>query len=233
MNKETKTSILLKSGVVVFTLIGVANSVIRSLIAGDGFRSLFYFTLQSNIFNMVVIAVFLIDAIMRHRGNKTIVTPTLRVLKYVSLTSVTLTFFVFGLILAPAISFIYVISVTSITLHFIAPLLTLADFWLFDRGKASSKNELWYAFLPPLAYFVFVMVATLVGIRFPAENTFVPYFFLDYQTLGWFRIDANGIGVAYWSLMIFIFVGAIAYLLWKVKQPKTNHMNQSQEASHD
>jgi len=233
MNKETKTSIMLKNGVVAFTLIGVANSVIRSLLAGDGFQSLFYFTLQSNIFNMLVMAFFLVDAIRRHRGKKTFITPALKVLKYVSLTSVTLTFFVFGLILAPAISFIYVISVTSITLHFIAPLLTLADFWLFDRGTASSKNEVWYAFWPPLAYFAFVMAATLMGISFPAENTFVPYFFFDYQRLGWFRIDGNGIGVAYWSLMIFIIVGVISYLLWKFKQPKTKQVNPAQEASHD
>jgi len=233
MDKRTKLSVALKGGAVAFAFIGVANSVIMSLITGDGVRSLLYFTLQSNILNIVVMAIFLADEILRHYGKSSLANPTLRTIKFVSLTSVMLTLIVFGFILTPVLPLIYVFSVTSITLHFIAPLLSLADYWVFDRGQATSISEIWYALVPPLGYFVFVLLATFIGLEFSSENPFVPYFFMDYRTLGWFRIDDNGIGVAYWGLFISLIVGALGWILCKIKQPKTKFKAREEEVNHD
>jgi len=46
-----------------------------------------------------------------------------------------------------------------------------------------------------------------------AEGSIVPYYFLDYEKLGWLRISENGIGVIYWILIISVVMLGIGQLI--------------------
>lgn len=203
MDKKHQLSLTLKIGFIVFASIGI--------LAAESFRSLYYYTLQSNLWLIFVQVIFLFDEIRVIRHRESYIKRWHRLLKFVSVIAVTLTMLVFGIILAPVLPLDVTFSLTSVTLHFIAPILALVDFFVFDNDLKVKKRELIYAYLPALLYFLFVMTFVQLGIKFSTEQTLVPYFFLDYETLGWFTITSNGIGVFYWMIILLLLVTGIAF----------------------
>jgi hypothetical protein len=163
-----------------------------------------------------MLAVFAIDEIRTTKRGTSFIKDGFQKAKYISLVGVMLTFFVFGLILVPVLPITYTLSITSLTLHFIAPIIALCDYLLFDRHIEYRPYESLLGLVPPFYYLIFVFICIGAGITFPPEQQLVPYFFLDYQTYGWFSF-ANGLGVFYWILILSLLVIFIANGLIKVK----------------
>jgi len=65
-----------------------------------------------------------------------------------------------------------------------------------QENRPSKKHAL-LALVMPLAYLLFFFAAYELTGRLP-----VPDFFLDYETYGWLRIGASGIGVVHWVLVL-------------------------------
>ncbi len=172
-----------------------------------------FFTLQSNVWMIVMMTALLIDEIRTLKGKPSFINVIWRKIRFVILVSVMLTFVVFGLLLAPVIPLSYTLSVTSLTLHFIAPLVALADYLLFEPCLKWRTLERLAIGIPPLYYFGFVMACVGLGIRFPPDDTLVPYFFMNFELFGWFRISSTGIGVAYWMIILMGIVTLIAFAL--------------------
>jgi hypothetical protein len=202
MDKRHKISLTLKVGFFVFASIGI--------LAAESPRSLYYYTLQSNLWMIIVQTIFLIDEIRVIKHRNSYIKPWHRLLKFVSVIAVTLTMLVFGIILAPVLPLDVTFSVTSVMLHFIAPSFALVDLFLFENDIKVKNSELAYAYVPALFYFLFVMTFIALGIKFPPEQSLVPYFFMDYETLGWFTISSNGIGVVYWMIILLVLLTGIA-----------------------
>jgi nicotinamide riboside transporter PnuC len=86
------------------------------------------------------------------------------------------------------------------------------DFLLFDQEMANKKRQVWLALVMPLLYMVFFFTAYAKTGQLP-----VLYFFLDFQTYGWFSIEPGGIGVVYWILILSLILLGIASLTQKLQ----------------
>jgi hypothetical protein len=204
----------LKLGVIVSCGVGI---YLYTKLNQSGFmyfdNVLLYFTTQSNILIAAVCLVFLIIDLMT-RGNR-VISNWLYVLKYASTTSIMLTFVVFSIILAPMMEKSFLTSGPNIFLHNLAPLLAFTDFILCDYEYSSSKKHVLYGIIMPGLYIATLLILSFNGIEFGEKN--VPYFFLDYETLGWLSIGENGIGVVYWLIMISALLLLIGAGILKVK----------------
>ena len=86
-------------------------------------------------------------------------------------------------------------------MHNAVPILACADFILFPTGDKKPKVLL--GLICPTMYFVFIIIVGQTGHRF--FGSVAPYFFLDYEKLGWIKFSGAKIGVIYWM----IFMGAV------------------------
>jgi len=192
--RELLVGACLKVGVIASCVLGILQ---HSVDVSQGFMDSIFmaFTTQSNIWAAAICLVFLcIDLVTRGRRG---VPRWLTIVKMMATTSVLLTWIVFAVLLSPTVPISYLVSPSNVLLHNLTPMLALLDFVLFDRGYNPRKRHALFGLIIPLAYMVFFFAVYELSGRLP-----VPYFFLDYRTLGWLSIGANGIGVVYWMLIL-------------------------------
>ncbi|NLB54486.1 MAG: Pr6Pr family membrane protein, partial [Lentisphaerae bacterium] len=125
----------------------------------------------------------------------------MRTLKYVLTISITLTFSVFFVLLLPEYGLSVLWMPGNLSTHLIAPIAAILDYIFFEKSHVKHRYTLLYTLVPPYAYVVLTMILSRLGVRYQGDSI-VPYYFLDYEKLGWLRISENGIGVIYWILLI-------------------------------
>ncbi len=193
-------AILLNLSTVVFGMLGLGFSIF-----GQGFMNsstFLYYTIQSNLLAMLTAGVVLVFERRRLRGREI---PTgVQFLRLFSTIAITLTFLVFSLMLTPQIiaegNGAYLVSPGNLFVHNLVPICAILDWCLFGSAKKLKRGSAYCGTVPALAYVCFVYICEACGVKF-SGNTF-PYFFLDYQTYGWFRIGSGGIGVMYWIILL-------------------------------
>ncbi len=221
------TGLMLKAGTVCSCLTGIGLQMAANEDGFMGSGSLFlYFTIQSNLaIAAVCLAFFALDAAAKGRHT---VPQGLYALKFVFTVSILLTFTVFALLLAPLMPASYLVSPANIFLHNVTPLLALADFLLCGTGFHGRKRHVLYGMLPPLGYAAAALALSQTGMRFNGD--LVPYFFLNYEKLGWFKLGGEGIGVFYWIVLIAALVaalGAALLLLMSLRKKACNRKPQT------
>lgn len=216
LTRQDLISISIKSLAIIACVIGL----IFSFSGTDDFmasgKSILYFTIQSNIWILAMMAIFLVAKIYEIQKGRSFIGNGWLTLKYVFTVSITLTFLVFAVLLSPFLSASYLVSPMSITLHILSPVLAILDFFLYDYPLNAKKSTFMLAAIPPLAYFVFAIISSYAGLVFASNGDTVPYFFLDYKKYGWLQVGPSGIGVVYWVMIIFSLVCLIAVLFLKI-----------------
>lgn len=188
-----------------------------------------YFTVQSNIFVLVVMAVFIVFDILKLLGKNIKPPKFMYVIKLVSTTAICITFIIYGVVLTPVLfinnSAYVVFSYSSIVMHQVIPIVAVVD-WLLDE----TDKKFSFGFTPvPMVfgvyYFIFTNIAEKCGATYPqwrdgkVEMENFPYFFLDYYDYGWFDIKFGEsildikLGVAYWIIIIAVLFAVISILL--------------------
>jgi len=222
MMKKHAVGLLLKSGILLSAWAGISLQIGFELAGWMESGSIFlYFTTQSNIWMALIALLFIVfDLVSKDRR---VIPQTLYAIKFMFTASIALTFVVFSLLLAPLMPKSYLLSPSNLFLHNITAFLALADFWIFDRKIAVKKRTWLLAAIMPALYLIFVLILASTGPRF--SGNLVPYFFLDYQKLGWFRVGPDGMGVAYWIAILFALSGFIGWCILLVlkKLAKTSH----------
>jgi len=99
----------------------------------------------------------------------------------------------------------------NLMLHYIVPIMTVLDFFLFDkRGSLKAwYPAMWVTVVAMYLPYIFIRQYLLKDTKYAnfSENSRFPYFFLD--------IDELGIsGVALWIIGIILVFGAISYLFY-------------------
>lgn len=203
----------------------------------SGPQFLTFFTNLSNIFIDVVMLVFLAqDFSMLKSGGKRPLSNGWYVVKFMATISITLTFLVYLLLLAPLNEGGIIGSYLhnnggSFCVHFITPVLAILDFILYDYRMESSRKHILFAVVPPLCYVGFVIILAALGVRWYGDM-YAPYNFLNFGAeTGWFGFDLSqmssktlGIGVFYMIvvlLLIFLGIGSV-YLALKDMRRKRN-----------
>ncbi len=200
-------------------ILTVAYAIIMMLHWPVGFT---FFTQLSNIFAAVTVALQLFIAKQTTKAAR-----TLHLIKYMATLSIFITFIVYLTIIAPFDPSGFIGSYTqdhcaSLCLHAIAPLLTLADFYLHDAKEPYQKSAILWGLLPLLAYLAFILILGQAGFRW--WNMAAPYSFLNYLApAGWFgfcpeTMDSHTIGIGVFYVILFLFfvsllISAIQYRL--------------------
>ena len=209
-------SLVLKFTIFVVVVTGLVDSFMGNSYAGPS-KTLLYYTNQSNVLMALVCMFFALWQIFSKRS----MPRWAYVVKYAGTVAITITFLVFWLFLAPFMTEeMPIYTLNSICLHLVAPLLSVADFILFDCNWLSTKRTMWWTLVFPCYYFAFAVICSVCGVTFDGNGAKMPYFFMDFYTHGWFTVDIPGLslGVAYWLIVILGFVLTLGWLYLKIKR---------------
>jgi hypothetical protein len=211
-NKST-CSIALKLGVFVSMVIGVASTA-----GSQGFMhkgtSFLYFTIQSNLCIGGICLVFALLLVIGRFTNRSYIKNWMITLKFIFSVAISLTFIVMLLLLTPKMiasgQTAYLSTASNIFCHYATPLLAMMDFVFFDIAWRSRWRDAFYAVVMPFYYLIFAYTCSFNGVVF-SGNEKVPYFFMNYDKLTWFRFTSNGPGVFWWILFLTIAVIAMGF----------------------
>lgn len=202
------TKIAIKATLAIVGILGIAFTAHSSVFMG-GASVFFFFTVQSNIFIITMALIFLVNEVVVLVTKKSFVNETLLRIKYVATVAITITFLVFFTMLAPLLGVDYLLSFNNFSLHAIVPILAIIDFILFDTDiNLTYKNSL-IALIAPLCYVIFVYVGSIFKLQY-GENLYYPYFFLDYESNGFFF--EKGFGVVPWVLILLTGICGLGFL---------------------
>ena len=212
------TKILIKAALIIIGVLGIVLTALSTAFMG-GASVFFFFTVQSNIFIMLMALIFLINEVVVLITNKGFINQTLLHIKYVATIAITITFIVFFTMLAPLMGVDYLLSFNNFSLHAIVPILAIVDFFLFDKDiKLTYKSSL-LATISPICYVIFVYIGAIFKLKY-SENLYYPYFFLNIDTNGFF-FEKGTMGIIPWIIILLSFIiglGCLFCLFMKLRQ---------------
>ena len=155
------------------------------------FGTFMYYTIQSNL---LAVAYFALLTVRTVRGQSNL--PRFGMVCSVNLL---VTFIVFWGLLSHMFGASYLLSFENIAVHTVTPLLVLADYILFNKARHLKYRDVYYTCLFPAVYMVFTTIAGLAGYVYYYVSMFeqglsswatttpvrFPYFFLDFDRIGW------------------------------------------------
>ena len=232
MKNKLIMSLLFKSFVVIFALLGVIFSIFN--VGSDfmgGLSSLLYFTIQSNIWIMIYVLVEFI-LVLKKQTLDIYNTITYNV-KIVLTVAITLTMSVYLLLLAPSLSS-YAWSVSNIFLHIIVPIFAILDLLInipCRKVKLKYKYSL-YSLIPPMYYLIFAIIGFYAPFDYAYGNNY-PYFFFNFTSpagiFGFSNVSPYYLGSFYWicilALVVFWVSSGYIWLLRKMSKTKNEKMS--------
>ncbi len=205
--------LLNKAAILLIGIIGIFLNYQNAGFMGGQYLFL-YFTMISNIIMMLSSLVFLFVDIVSIVTGEEASLRLLRLLRFASSIGVALTMGVFFALLVPTAGPGYVESAANLTVHLIVPVLGILDVLVFERRIPFKKADPLIGALFPLLYMLFVYaICYPLNIHFAGNDQRFPYFFMDFETLGWFSVTADGIGTGYYIVILLAIVIAASYLL--------------------
>lgn len=214
--------ILIKIALVVVGVLGIVLTAQSTDFMGGG-SVFFFFTVQSNIFIMLMALIFLINEVELLISKKNYINQVFLHIKYVATIAIAITFIVFFTMLAPLMGVDYLLSFKNYSLHAIVPILAIVDFFLFDKDIQLTYKSSLLATIPPVCYVVFVYVGAIFKIQY-AKNLYYPYFFLNIDTNGFF-FEKGTMGIIPWIIILLGFIiglGCLYCLFMKLRQKESN-----------
>ncbi len=212
----------LRLALIVVGIAGIILTCFSSSFMGNRVTFMF-FTVQSNITIIAITMVFLVDTIIQIAGKKSFINDVLLKIKYVFVVAITITCLVFFFMLAPTVGLDYLLSFNNFSLHAIVPILAIVDFFLYDKDIKLTLPSSLLGTAMPFYYLIFFLVGIPLNFRY-LNNSVAPYFFLDYQTLTWFKFTSNGPGVFYYIIFMLIGISGLCliyYFLVKLRKGKS------------
>ena len=130
----------------------------------SGAQSFRFFTIDSNLLNLIGAAVMIPCEIAVLIGKAEKIPRFAVVIKYITTAAVTLTFFTISLFMGPVLGFGLFMDNTGVFTHLILPLFAFYSFAILeDSHEISLKNALW-ALVPVLIYgSVYITQAVFIG----------------------------------------------------------------------
>jgi hypothetical protein len=170
---------------------------------------LHYFTILSNLLCVLYFIADLAYMMKNRGGSETALCPAL---KGIATMGVTVTCLVAHFILKRSFNFTTTGGVSEFLLHYAVPIMTVADWLLFDRkGYMKVYSPLLWT-IAPMAYFAYAMIAARVGEGIGYGGSRYPYPFMDVDKLGWGTVLLTVLVL----LAIFIALGYVYVLIDRV-----------------
>lgn len=229
---HARRSRILKILIIVVALFGMTLAFLNA--KGDGYSHwsarLLYFTNQSNIW-IVVSSVGLLLLEYRGADKSGRAYRIFYGLKFIFTVAISLTAFIFFVVLAPGAGEEYPAwTVSNIIVHAITPALAIADFFMEKDGVVFTKRAYFASVIPPIYYLVFCVVLYSLGVDFGRGDPF-PYFFLNFGSpAGIFGSSSEFpyiIGSFYWMVFILLLVLGIALIFFRLHPETKRHRNKN------
>lgn len=207
--------ISLQIAIILMVIAGVIGQYLSGILVDRGWSSMLFYTTQSNL---LMAATFVALLIYDLKGKET---PRFIVIfEHIAVSATTLTFLVFALFLGPYIEKAgYFYSLQNLTLHNLVPILSIV-MYLIGKNKG-GKHIILFALISGFSYLAFAYILYFFHVPFGRFD--FPYFFMDFKTYGWFRIDGINFGVVYWWITIAFLLYGISILLYKLKDKNSVH----------
>ena len=198
-----------------FCTLGILGIIASFGIFNYTFRTDFYvhFTNLSNYLCIGIMFVELIETIKKKEDSYTTKLP---LLKFIGLTAILLTFFIFNFLLAgdrdPELNF----YINSVLFHIILPIMYFIDWILFYEHK---KVKWYYPLVSvsfPIIYAIFIFIRAWILDFNPNAPYIYPYFFLNLDKLGILGV-IKWIGIL---SIVFIVIGYVIFGLDKISKKK-------------
>ena len=200
---------LILSALIIVGVLGIILTAVSTSFMG-GASVFYFFTVQSNIFIIAMAFLFLGHEIICLINKKETINQVMLQIKFVATVAITITFLVFFTMLAPLMGVDYLKSFNNLSLHAIVPILAIVDFLVFDTDINLTYPKSLLCAIAPISYVIFVYA---IGVPLKleyAENLYFPYFFLDYQTNGFFF--EKGFGVIPWIIILLSAIYGLGFL---------------------
>ncbi|MCR5626298.1 MAG: Pr6Pr family membrane protein [Lachnospiraceae bacterium] len=176
-----------------------------------GFRNFSYFTVLSNIWVMIMMAVSIFFIFTGRKRGK-----AFTVVKMLATNAITITFLIYLVILAPTdprgfFGAYAKEAFSSLAAHVICPLCALFDYILYDEPvELKGFKKLIFTAFPLFYLFYSLLLGPVMGMRWREMR--MPYNFLNFDApCSWFGFRPDtlssttvGVGVAY--IMVFLFL---------------------------
>ena len=199
---------LILSTLVIVGVLGIVFTATSTAFMG-GKAVFLFFTVQSNIFIILMALIALINEIVSLTLEKPFMNQILLHIKFVATVAITITFIVFFTMLAPSMGVDYLLSFNNFSLHAIVPILAIVDFIIFDTDIKLTYPKSLVGTAMPLYYVIFVYIGVPLNFQYGQDLKF-PYFFLDYDTNGFFF--EKGFGVILWIIVMLIGICGLCLL---------------------
>lgn len=196
------------AALVVIGVLGIVFTAASTDFMG-GASVFLFFTVQSNIFIILMAFLFLGHEVISLITKKYFTNQIMIHIKFVATVAITITFIVFFTMLAPLMGMDYLLSFNNFSLHAIVPILAIVDFFLFDADINLTYPKSLIGGAMPLYYVFFVYIGVPLNFQY-SENLKFPYFFLDYEKNGFFF--EKGFGVVFWIITMLIGIFALCLL---------------------
>ena len=199
-------NLLFKAVVVALALLGI---VINTYQSDHVLESFSYYTLQSNLFVLVIFSVIIYRRILNRDATRTIT-----LLKAMATVGIMITMLIYHFTLRPFLEGMNGIDYTvgdvrDLLLHYLVPSAAFMDWVLFDRHTKLHVKDPIIFLIQPFVYLFYTIIYTSLGGIYRLGDTiyYYPYFFLDVSQYGYF-------GVFLWSLLILMFYLILGYGLF-------------------
>ncbi|MBQ6730650.1 MAG: Pr6Pr family membrane protein [Bacilli bacterium] len=191
--------IIILSALIVVGILGIIFTALSSDFMG-GTSVFYFFTVQSNIFIIVMALLFLGHEIICLVRKEEKDNQIMLQIKFVATVAITVTFIVFFTMLAPLMGIDYLLSFNNFSLHAIVPILAIIDFIIFDTSINLSYPKSLIATIAPISYVIFVYaIGVPLKLQY-AKDLYFPYFFLNYDQNGF--LFEKGFGVIPWITIL-------------------------------
>lgn len=190
----------------------------------DGNLNLNIFSMFTTLSNLLCVIYFILDIIylIRNYNKKTLV-EWFPLLKGITTMAITLTLIVAHFILKMSFSFDSFSNISFLGLHYIVPIMTILDWILFDKkGFIKVYSPIIWT-IAPAAYMIVAFNSAILGsgIGVSADSKY-PYYFMDIDKLGMFRVALNTL----FTTVIYLGIGYIYYfidrLMIRKRKKRTN-----------
>ena len=142
-----------------------------------------FFTVLSNLLCVVYFTADIVYIVKyKEEGTPPVWFPAL---KGITTMAITVTLLVAHYILGMRFTMADSRGLTLLITHYVVPILTIADWLLFDpKGLMTFRSPLLWA-IGPLVYFAYAMIAARTGDGIGYGGSRYPYPFMDVDKLGW------------------------------------------------
>lgn len=161
----------------------------------QGLTMLMFYTVDSNILALLASLLVGIYALKAYKSGVKI-PESIKMLKYVSVCCLTVTFIVVVLVLAPMNGIkgyqMMLFSGDMLFHHLISPVLSILTFLMFDRVSYSNSKSASFALIPTIIYAVILITLNLLRIvegPYPFLRVYAQPFYLS---LIWFILIVGG-----------------------------------------